>query len=204
MFFVLLATLKLDTSDPRILWQEAMGMLQATPRSSWSLLTSHQPLDTALHVAPDEVLQHIYERPPVDWRLVVLDLRRQAAGLALPVCVRLPLSERLDVSVIPRDPAIHLCLVGDDLKETSEMCHHLCEDLQMCHISMVDGGWPALEQLVLALGLELLPPSPAPPSPEVSTDQATTGWMEALKAPSWALGWSEASGKQLEGELMDV
>ena len=27
-------------------------------------------------VAPDEVLQHVYERAPVDWKLVVVDLRK--------------------------------------------------------------------------------------------------------------------------------
>ena len=31
---------------------------------------------------------------------------------------------------------------------------------QMCHISVVEGGWEAIEHLVAALGLELLPPSP--------------------------------------------
>jgi hypothetical protein len=151
------------------------------------------------------VLQHIYERPAVDWRLVVLDLRSASSAVGLPVCVRLPLTslEQLDLSLLPRDPGIHLCLVGDDLSQTEELCRHLC-GMGMGHISMADGGWEQLEQLVMALGLELLPPltpSPSQPLPEVPV-LPVSSWMDALKVPSWALGWAESSGK--EEELMDI
>ena len=212
MFFVLLAALKLPPAQPAnsavALWQEATEMLRATPRSTWSLLCDPSS-DAWSHsiccVAPDEVLQHIYERPAVDWRLVVLDLRSASSAVGLPVCVRLPLTslEQLDLSLLPRDPAIHLCLVGDDLSQTEELCRHLC-GMGMGHISMADGGWEQLEQLVMALGLELLPPltpSPSQPLPEVPV-LPVSSWMDALKVPSWALGWAESSGK--EEELMDI
>lgn len=216
MFFVLLAALKLPPAQPAnsavALWQEATEMLRATPRSTWSLLCDPSS-DASSHsiccVAPDEVLQHIYERPAVDWRLVVLDLRSASSAVGLPVCVRLPLTslEQLDLSSLPRDPAIHLCLVGDDLSQTEELCRHLC-GMGMGHISMADGGWEQLEQLVMALGLELLPPSTPSPSPQPLPEVPVlpvSSWMDALKAPSWALGWAESSmssGK--EEELMDI
>ena len=211
MFFVLLAALKRSPAQPAsavALWQEATEMLRATPRSSWFLVCDPSSAwsHSICRVAPDEVLQHIYERPAVDWRLVVLDLRSASSAVGLPVCVRLPLTslDQLDLSLLPRDPAIHLCLVGDDLNQTEELCRHLC-GLGMGHISMADGGWEQLEQLVMALGLELLPPSPSPEKPlvpEMPAVPVVSSWMDALKAPSWALGWAESSGK--EEELMDI
>eukprot|EP00438_Fugacium_kawagutii_P014179 Skav207945 [mRNA] locus=scaffold108:301000:302661:+ [translate_table: standard] len=210
MFFVLLATLKSSLSTAKsaaALWEDGAQMRQATPRSSWCLLSGPDWRAVALQrgicqVAPDEVLQHIYERPAVDWRLVVLDVRSASAALGLPVCVR---AKDMDLSALPRDPAIHLCVVGDDVGQCMEMCQQLCA-MGMCHISLVDGGWEALEQLVLALGLELLPPSPAPaaPSPAPSVSESSA-WRDTLRAPAWALAWAEPPGRQWQDEeLMDL
>lgn len=142
-----------------VLWEEAASMLDATPRSLWYLC--HSPVFTVkmpiCRVAADEVLQHIYERPSMDWRLVVLDARHNSQpDMALPVCLRV---EEMMETQLPRDEQIHLCIVGDDLNHAEMLAEHLVTQ-QMCHISVVEGGWEAIEHLVAALGLELLPPSP--------------------------------------------
>lgn len=105
------------------------------------------------------MLQHVYERPTVAWRLVVVDLRRDAL-LGLPVCVRLPGAKLEDLLELPKDSDLHFCLV--DTEDVSELLGAWSR--VRSHVSMVDGGWSALETLILALGLELLAlETPQPP-----------------------------------------
>ena len=102
-------------------------------------------------VAADEVLQHVYERPSHAWRLVVVDLRRDAA-LTLPVCVRLPGGTLQELLELPTEEELHFCLV--DTEDVSELLAAWSQ--KRSHVCMVEGGWQALETLILALNLELL------------------------------------------------
>ena len=197
-----------------LLWEEAASMLDATPRSLWYLC--HSPVFTVkmpiCRVAADEVLQHIYERPSMDWRLVVLDARHKSQpDMALPVCLRV---EEMMETQLPRDEQIHLCIVGDDLNHAQMLAEHLVTQ-QMCHISVVEGGWEAIEHLVAALGLELLPPSPQKEpkdgdklgGPERVADdlQGPTTWMlqsiQSWTTRAWHSGPTPASG---HNELLDL
>ena len=172
----------------QLLWEEAAGMLDATPRSLWYLCHS-VPVFTVKNaicrVAADEVLQHIYERPSMDWRLVVLDARSHTCqpDMSLPVCLRV--DQEMMETQLPRDEQIHLCIVGDDWDHAQMLAEHLVTQ-KMCHISLVEGGWEAIEHLVAALGLELLPPSPQKEpkdGPQEVADDLQVPWP--ISAPSW-------------------
>jgi len=196
-----------------LLWEEAAGMLDATPRSLWYLCHSAPVFTVKMpicRVAADEVLQHIYERPSMDWRLVVLDARHNSQpDMALPVCLRV---EEMMETQLPRDEQIHLCIVGDDLNHAQMLAEHLVENQQMCHISVVEGGWEALEHLVAALGLELLPPSPQKPKdgdklggPERVADdlQGPATWI-SQSIQSWTRAWHSSTPTSGHNELLDL
>jgi len=65
---------------------------------------------------------------------------------------------------LPFEESIHLCLMGDGPAvpgdEAFELCRHLVGQGQRAHISLVDGGWPALEELADTLRLHLMPLDP--------------------------------------------
>lgn len=210
----------------RSLLQEADEMLKATPRSVLFSLSTRPTGPSGPHVAavqrglgccgclrvaPDEVLQHVYERPTVDWKLVVVDLRDTGGGehcLGLPVCIRLgqmlrrPFRVEEILEVLPQDQAIHLCLVDDEPEEDQAI---LCDQLsrKVRHISVVDGGWKALEEMILALGLELLPSeNDKENTPEAKANNAETGLSSGYSkglskglssgSSTWAFPWGFA------------
>ncbi|CAJ1342316.1 unnamed protein product [Effrenium voratum] len=212
MLFVLLAALsgfQWDAWDPVRLWEKAQELLAATPRSVVATLGDER--DRALRtpicaVAPDEVLQHVFERPAVEWKLLVVDLRpEETAGL--PVCLRVK-GESLP-ELLPRDDAIHLCIVDAAPPDRIlEVCFDLVKG-GIPHVSVVDGGWRALEQLVTALGLELMPGcAPA----ELSIRETFAGVAEQVASlgvsawTSWASGTSGTSTRHEVdmGELLDI
>jgi len=123
-------------------------------------------------VAPDEVLHHVYERPSGSWRLVVVDVRTRSCSRALPLCMRFEPSQhsqwRPNLRNLPFEESFHLCLMGDGPAipgdEAFELCRYLvCSqggNAQCAHVSLVDGGWPALEELADTLRLHLMPLDP--------------------------------------------
>mmetsp|Transcript_54431 Transcript_54431/g.100587 ORF Transcript_54431/g.100587 Transcript_54431/m.100587 type:complete len:712 (-) Transcript_54431:133-2268(-) len=114
---------------------------------------------------PDEVLRHIYEQPTSSWRFVVVDVRTNVdTHVALPVSIRIESSEdRASVlAEMPYEECIHLCLVGDGPSTSSDdeavgLCTTLCGDpTWRKHVSVVEGGWAAIQALVQSMGLELM------------------------------------------------
>lgn len=117
-------------------------------------------------VSPAEVLHHTYERPSSAWRLVVVDVRMRPGAWALPICVRLRQAQHAKrkqmLLDMPYEEQIHLCLMGDAPPAPGEDAYQLCKYLvgpkaRRRHVSVVDGGWPAVEELTKTLHLDLLP-----------------------------------------------
>ena len=100
--------------------------------------------------------------------------------VALPVCLRPTSSLDEFLADLPEDRAIHLCFVGDDEAEVLEICLRL----KLRHVSMVDGGWRALEEMIGALGLELLP------SEENKENTKDVGRAVNQSSKNWALQWT--------------
>ncbi|CAE7652502.1 unnamed protein product [Symbiodinium sp. CCMP2456] len=172
LVFVILAVLAspdLSFSDSKSesavqLWSSAESFLASTPRSMLGILAAGAR-DQALRlpvgsVAADEVLHHVYERPDSQWRLVVVDIRDSSLA-SLPVCLRLPAASNFEefAASLPAEHALHCCIIADDPLEALKLCLHISGPSGACrpHISLAEGGWRAVEELALALGLELLP-----------------------------------------------
>jgi len=150
---------------------DAHALLQATPVSLSNAIALGSRHNARLllpmcAVAPDEVLHHIYEKPPGAWRLVVVDTRMRPNGRGLPVSLRLEpdhhSSRRQVLRELPYEEAIHLCLMGDGPPapgdDAAELCRYLLGPrVRRKHVSVVDGGWPAVEELASSLGLHLMP-----------------------------------------------
>mmetsp|Transcript_6101 Transcript_6101/g.10528 ORF Transcript_6101/g.10528 Transcript_6101/m.10528 type:complete len:668 (-) Transcript_6101:54-2057(-) len=161
---------------------QARALLRTTP---WSLSSALSPGNVELappiypicQLAPEEVLHHAYETPgnAQGWRLLVVDARMRAGAARedgtedareLPVCV--PLQRNLShaqrrkmLLEIPQEECIHLCIVGDSAPrpgdDAFELCSFMCGGLvKRTHMSVVRGGWPAIESLATTLGLSLL------------------------------------------------
>merc|ERR1719293_286486 len=85
----------------------------------------------------------------------------------LPVCMRLGQEQqhrerRELLRSLPYDESIHLCLMSDGPPvpgdDAFELCRHLAgPKVNRRHVSVVDGGWPAVEKLAGNLGLTLMP-----------------------------------------------
>lgn len=117
-------------------------------------------------VSAAEVLHHTYERPSSAWRLVVVDVRMRANDWALPVCVRLRQAQHAHrkqlLLEMPYEEQVHFCLMGDGAPVPGDDAYQLCRFLvgskaRRRHLSVVDGGWPAVEELARSLHLDLLP-----------------------------------------------
>eukprot|EP00747_Dinoflagellata_sp_TGD_P010800 gnl/TRDRNA2_/TRDRNA2_120175_c0_seq1.p1 gnl/TRDRNA2_/TRDRNA2_120175_c0~~gnl/TRDRNA2_/TRDRNA2_120175_c0_seq1.p1 ORF type:complete len:468 (-),score=81.45 gnl/TRDRNA2_/TRDRNA2_120175_c0_seq1:76-1281(-) len=113
-------------------------------------------------VSPNEILRHIYERPRGTWRLVVIDVRKSAIHLTLPVCIRFGNTEDRQALAesIPYEECIHLCLMADEPPASGEEAFELARHLTGApkwfkHVSVVAGGWPAVEFEAAAMGVEL-------------------------------------------------
>mmetsp|Transcript_13776 Transcript_13776/g.37310 ORF Transcript_13776/g.37310 Transcript_13776/m.37310 type:complete len:754 (+) Transcript_13776:105-2366(+) len=120
-------------------------------------------------VNPDEVLHHTYERPSGSWRLVVVDVRMRSSELMLPVSMRLGQAQhnhrRQLLRDMPYEDSIHLCLMGDGPPAPGEDAFELCRHLvgppsRRKHVSVVEGGWPAVQELAESLRLDLMPVEP--------------------------------------------
>ncbi|CAE7940418.1 unnamed protein product [Symbiodinium sp. KB8] len=153
-----------DSKSALLLWSSAESLLASTPRSMLGSLAAGAR-DQALRlpvgsVAADEVLHHVYERPDSQWRLVVVDIRDSSLA-SLPVCLRLPAASNFEefAASLPAEHALHFCIIADDPLEALKLCLHISGPSGACrpHISLAEGGWRAVEELALALGLELLP-----------------------------------------------
>ncbi|CAE7217794.1 unnamed protein product [Symbiodinium sp. CCMP2592] len=153
-----------DSKSALLLWSSAESFLASTPRSMLGSLTAGAR-DQALRlpvgsVAADEILHHVYERPDGQWRLVVVDIRDSSLS-SLPVCLRLPAASNFEefAANLPSEHALHFCIIADDPLEALKLCLHISGPGGACrpHISLAEGGWRAVEELALALGLELLP-----------------------------------------------
>lgn len=160
----------------------ARGLLEATPVSVSNSLAAGDKATGRLRlpmcaVSPDEALHHIYEKPPGSWRLVIVDVRMRASTRALPLCLRLGRAahnvRRQMLRDLPYEESIHLCLLGDGPPvpgdDAYELCRHLVSySVGRKHVSLVDGGWPEVEELADSLRLHLMPldqeeePVPAP------------------------------------------
>jgi len=161
---------------------QARAILRTTP---WSLSSALSPGNVELappsfpicQLAPEEVLHHAYETPShaQGWRLLVVDVRMRSGALRedgtedtreLPVCVSLQRNvshaqRRKLLLELPQEECIHLCIVGDGAPrpgdDAFELCAYMCGGLvKRTHMSVVRGGWPALESLATTLGLSLL------------------------------------------------
>lgn len=156
----------------------ARALMDTTPVSLTTALAADERARARLRlpmcaVAPDEALHHIYERPSGSWRLVLVDVRMRASERALPVCMRLgqlPHNQRRQMlRELPYEESIHLCLLGDGPAmpgdDAFELCRHLVSpNVQRKHVSVVDGGWPAVEELADSLRLHLMPLEPEEPT----------------------------------------
>lgn len=150
----------------------ARELHEATPRSFALVLSrgvgsaSRSRLQLSVCVvAPDEVIHHVYERPSGSWRFVVVDVRREAErSLALPVGLRVnPAQDRRAVlRDMPHEDSIHLCILGDEPPAPGDEALELGRFLTLAaggrrpHVSVVEGGWPAVAGLVRSFGLEFM------------------------------------------------
>eukprot|EP00928_Gymnodinium_smaydae_P045484 TRINITY_DN30316_c0_g1_i1.p1 TRINITY_DN30316_c0_g1~~TRINITY_DN30316_c0_g1_i1.p1 ORF type:complete len:810 (-),score=219.23 TRINITY_DN30316_c0_g1_i1:33-2462(-) len=144
-------------------------------------------------VAPEEVLHHTHGTPPGEWRLIVVDARMRESSVALPVCLRLARAQhnqrRQVLKEMPEDASIHLCLLGDAAPAPGDDAYELARYLVgpgalRRHVSLVDGGWPAVERLAASLGLDLLPveADDAPDASERVAAAAATAAVVAQRA----------------------
>jgi len=131
-------------------------------------------------VAADEVLHHVYERPSGAWRLVVVDVRRRTSAFALPVCLRLDGAQNRQevLEEMPFEDSIHMCLMGDSRpmpgEEAFELCQRLtCAPASRRHISVADGGWPAISSLARSMGVELMRVEPPPEEPPAAPSKTS-------------------------------
>eukprot|EP00928_Gymnodinium_smaydae_P045344 TRINITY_DN3023_c0_g1_i1.p1 TRINITY_DN3023_c0_g1~~TRINITY_DN3023_c0_g1_i1.p1 ORF type:complete len:747 (-),score=175.01 TRINITY_DN3023_c0_g1_i1:64-2304(-) len=157
--------------------EDALSLLRATPRSAVAVATATRtarPLPVCT-VAAEEVLEHVYGRPSADWRLVVVDVRGEGVVSTLPVCIRSSPAARdrwEELRKIPIADSVHLCFVGDSPPGAGDMAFEYCRRLTgpptlRRHVSVVQGGWPLLEQIARARGSDLV-------SEEASTSCART------------------------------
>jgi hypothetical protein len=148
----------------------ASQLLQATPLSLREAIQGQNfgawCESPVCMVAPHEVLQHTHEGSSQSWRLIVVDARMRYREFELPVCIRLEPtrhSHRLQVlKDMPDDDVLHLCLVGDGPPRRSDEAFELCLNLigrnsWRRHVSIIDGGWPALQERASSLGLDMMP-----------------------------------------------
>lgn len=156
----------------------ARTLLEATPLSvlepvirstSAAGLGNNRIMPSMCMVSPAEVLHHTFETPSRLWRLVVVDVRMRRSELSLPVSVRLETAShgrrKQILSEIPYEEQIHLCLMGDCKPAPGEDAYQLCRYLfgpkiKRRHVSVVDGGWPAVEELAKSMQLDLFPQEP--------------------------------------------
>lgn len=149
---------------------EALQLLHATPLSLRCALRAERLgvwYDSPVcMVTPEEVLHHTHGGSSATWRLIVADARMRAREHSLPVCVRIEPARhgsRLQaLKDLPGDDALHLCLVGDGPPRRSDEAFELCLGLVgknswRKHVSIVDGGWPALEEHARMIGMEMMP-----------------------------------------------
>lgn len=87
----------------------------------------------------------------------------------MPLCMRISQSNdnqrRQMLRDLPYEESIHLCFLGDGPPvpgdDAFELCRHLVgPHVQRLHLSLVDGGWPAVEELADSLRLHLMPLEP--------------------------------------------
>jgi len=151
---------------------QARALLRTTP---WSLSCALSPgnvevappRNAVCQIAPEEVLHHAYETPGnSQWRLLVVDARMRPKEFELPVCVPLQATthsqRRKFLSNIPDEECIHMCIMGDSEAQPGddafELCYFMCGALsKRRHMSVVRGGWPAIQGLATTLNLTLLP-----------------------------------------------
>lgn len=152
---------------------DALSLLDRTPVTLLSALACGQgsvelPLPMCI-IAPDEVLHHIYETPGRSWRLIIVDARMIPSKVALPISMRLgPTAHthrRQVLKETPEEESIHLCLMGDGAPGPGDDAFELCRflvgpNVKRRHISVVDGGWPAVAKLAYSLRLHLMPIEP--------------------------------------------
>lgn len=149
----------------------ACAMYEATPLSLVSRLSAGvSPGGDGFEeggvatVAAHEVLTHVFETPACSWRLVIVDVRKEVDGAALPVCMRLTCHQDREELLrnLPQESAIHLCLLADGPPVPGDEAFRLSKLLVgpptfRKHLSVAEGGWPGVAGLALSLGLELLP-----------------------------------------------
>mmetsp|Transcript_30899 Transcript_30899/g.91833 ORF Transcript_30899/g.91833 Transcript_30899/m.91833 type:complete len:713 (-) Transcript_30899:29-2167(-) len=195
----------------------ARAMLDDTPVSLSSALSAGGRGAARLRlpmcaVAPDEALHHIYERPSGSWRLVVVDVRMRASQRALPVCMRLGQTQhnqrRQMLRELPYEESIHLCLLGDGPAipgdDAFELCRHLVSpSVQRKHISVVDGGWPAVEELAESLRLHLMPLEPEEqPGSRSSLREARASVAELAGQVASATETATAAGQKMAQRVL--
>lgn len=186
--------------------ERAQALMVATPMSVAASLHPGKKQDNlrlrypVTMVAPDEVLHHIYERPQGTWRFVVADVRCKEVVYALPVCIRLGADQdrRAVLGDLPYEDSIHLCLMGDGVAGAADEAVELCRFLTsppVCrkHVSVIDGGWTAVQHLARSMGLDLLKIEPedfsAPKRRERTVAREVAGQVQNVqKAAQKALG----------------
>lgn len=183
----------------------ACALLEATPVSTLSALlrpsagvTEAAARGPALCVvSAAEVLHHAYERPSCPWRLVVVDVRMRCSSWGLPVCVRLRQAQHTQrrqlLLEMPYEEQIHLCLMGDSFPVPGDDAFELCRYLlgpraRRRHVSVVEGGWPAVEALARSLGLDLLPLGPELAAGEVRGADSTVARTAAVERAAEVVG----------------
>jgi len=204
----------------------ARALLDATPPSLLSLVMNddgtvpvssqpdaEQPSLVICTVSAAEVLHHAFERPTGAWRLIVVDVRMRPSEWALPVCVRLPPAQHTQrrqlLLDMPFEEQIHLCLVGDSHPVPGEDAFQLCKFLagpkaKRRHVSVVEGGWPAVEDLARTLRLDLMPLGPEaslPPLPAREPDPATNSSATPSAGAAAAVGQAAGRAAEFAGQV---
>merc|ERR1712039_970751 len=84
----------------------------------------------------------------------------------LPLCMRIGPAQhdeqRQSLREMPIEDSIHLCLMADGPPTPGDDAFELCRYLagprvRRKHVSVVAGGWPAVEELARELKLDLMP-----------------------------------------------
>lgn len=164
---ITLVALAMHVDDVASCLERARDVARTTPSSLLALPLGKELLDFPVAaVSAREVLSHTHERPPKEWRFLAVDARMRESATCLPVCLQLPrvqqTKRRQILQETANDEDIHLCLFGDSDPRPGEDAFELCRFLlgpgaRRRHISVVKGGWPALEELAKSLQFHLMP-----------------------------------------------
>jgi len=172
------------------------SLLESTPTSLKNTLKGDTEEAARLNlplcaVTAEEVLLHTFGRPPSCWRFQVVDARMRVDEFVLPVGLRLETCQhhrrRQLLREMPCDDSIHVCIMAEGPPCPGDDAYELGRSLAggtiaRAHVSIVDGGWPAVRELAASRGHELMPAAAMEPVVAPPASTASDGLKQAAAA----------------------